>query len=135
MQLHGVLDGDDESHRTVIVDMLPAGWEIEAPVTDDTQFAFLGTLSDTRVREAHDDRFVAALDFGADLRGWLRDIDQDDDGKPAKPKLEDNEFRVVYIARAITPGKFTLPEAVVQDMYRPGFMARTVSGSTEISKH
>ena len=140
VELHGTVTGDmtegGANHRTVIVDMLPAGWEIEAPVVNDTQYGFLGPLSATRVREARDDRFVAAMDFGEDLTTWrvaaVEDDTDDKDNDDKKPRLEDDEFRVAYVARAITPGHFTLPEAVVQDMYRPGFMARTRAGMTDV---
>ncbi len=138
VELHGTVTGDSvdgsANHRTVIVDMLPAGWEIEAPVADDTQYGFLGPLSATRVREARDDRFVATMDFGEDLRNWrfAASEDDSDDSNDKKPRLDDDEFRVAYVARAITPGHFTLPEAVVQDMYRPGFMARTRSATTDV---
>ena len=133
--LHGFVTGDEASHRTVVVDMLPAGWEIEAPIAQDTDYAFLGPLSSTRVREARDDRFVAAMDFGSDLREFRVHIEEDnDDDDDKKSHLEDDEFRVAYVARAITPGHFTLPEAVVQDMYRPAFMARTAAGTTNIEK-
>ena len=40
VEVHGFVTGDDASHRTVIVDMLPAGWEIEAPIANDTDYAF-----------------------------------------------------------------------------------------------
>ena len=44
---------DDDDHRTVIVELLPAGWEIDAPITDDSSdYGFLGPLSQTRVVEA-----------------------------------------------------------------------------------
>jgi uncharacterized protein YfaS (alpha-2-macroglobulin family) len=131
VELHGFVTGDDNSHRTVVVDMLPAGWEIEAPVTDEKQYAFLGPLSQTRVREARDDRFVAALDFGSDLLGWRHRFVEEDD---SKVHLQDSEFRVAYVARAITPGHFTLPEAVVQDMYRPAFMARTAASVVDVER-
>jgi uncharacterized protein YfaS (alpha-2-macroglobulin family) len=127
--LHGYVTDGTVNRRTVVVDLLPAGWEIEAPVTSDTQYGFLGPLSQTRVREARDDRFVAAMDFGEDLRGWRHAIEEDDDNKP---HLRDDEFRLAYVARAITPGDFTLPEATVQDMYRPAVMGRTVSATTEV---
>ncbi len=131
VELHGFLTGDSLNHRTVIVDMLPAGLEIEAPIVKDTEYAFLGPLSNTRVREARDDRFVAALDFGEDLVNWRYQIEETNDDKP---HLENDEFRVAYVARAITPGHFTIPEAVVQDMYRPAFMARTAAASLDIEK-
>jgi uncharacterized protein YfaS (alpha-2-macroglobulin family) len=130
VELHGYVTADNESHRTVVVDMLPAGWEIEAPIANDTDYGFLGPLSSTRVREARDDRFVAAMDFGADLRSWRYFVEDND----SKPHLSESEFRVAYVARAITPGHFTLPEAVVQDMYRPAVMARTSAGVVDISK-
>jgi uncharacterized protein YfaS (alpha-2-macroglobulin family) len=131
-----VLDGGVvdrlEAHRTVIVDMLPAGWEIEAPVHDETEFGFIGPLSHTRVKEARDDRFVAALDFGDDLRHGYRSF-EDNEADDAKPHLEDWQFRVAYVARAVTPGHFTRPEATVQDMYRPAVMARTEAGVTDVA--
>ena len=43
-----------------------------------------------------------------------------------------NEFRVAYVVRAMPPGHFTLPAAVVQDMYQGQIMWRTVSGTTEV---
>jgi uncharacterized protein YfaS (alpha-2-macroglobulin family) len=129
-----VIDGDVtdriDTHRTVVVDMLPAGWEIESPVHDENEFGFIGPLSQTRLREARDDRFVAAMDFGENLRRGFRRFEETNDDKP---HLDDWEFRVAYVARAITPGHFTLPEAVVQDMYRPAVMARTEAGVTEVA--
>ena len=35
-------------------------------------------------------------------------------------------------ARVMTPGIFELPEAVIEDMYRPGVMARTEAGHTDV---
>ena len=60
--------------------------------------------SPTRVSEARDDRFVAA-----DLRG------------------SGSLYR-----RAVTPGRYTLP-AAVEDMYRPGVMARTAASGVRIA--
>ena len=116
---------DDNDHRTVIVDMLPAGWEIEAPVRKHDQAPFLGALSSTRVEEARDDRFVAAFDLGLTLNPGVAEID---DKAPAP--LGRNEFSVAYIVRVVTPGTFTRPEAVVTDMYQPQIMARTDAGET-----
>jgi uncharacterized protein YfaS (alpha-2-macroglobulin family) len=120
---------DDNGHRTVLVDMLPAGWEIEAPIAKDTEYAFLGALSKTRVREARDDRFVAAFDLGEGLeprQRWYFHEENDNE-----PHLPSNEFHVAYLVRVITPGSFDLPEAVVEDMYRPGVMARTAAAHTD----
>jgi len=119
---------DDDDHRTVIVDLLPAGWEIDAPITDDsTDYGFLGPLSKTRVVEARDDRFVAAFDLGD---GWANSPDSTDD---SQPHLESGQFQVAYLVRVVTPGAFTLPEAEVNDMYHPALMARTASTHTTIT--
>ncbi len=128
--LHGGVT-DDKTHRTVVVDMLPSGWEIEAPVTADTQYGFIGPLTETRVKEARDDRFVAAFDFGRDLVQW-RDFDSNEANND-KPHLDDDEFRLAYVARAITPGNFTLPESVIQDMYRPAIMGRSDAAATNVA--
>jgi uncharacterized protein YfaS (alpha-2-macroglobulin family) len=119
---------DEADHRTVVVDMLPAGWEIEAAITDDSSdYGFLGPLSQTRAVEARDDRFVAAFDLGGE---WPNQSDEVDD---SKPHLTDQQFQLAYIVRVVTPGSFALPEAVVSDMYRPTLMGRTVSGHTVVS--
>jgi uncharacterized protein YfaS (alpha-2-macroglobulin family) len=120
---------DEDDHRTVLVDMLPAGWEIEAAITDDSaDYGFLGPLSTTRVVEARDDRFVAAFDLGSH---WPSD--QDSDVDDSKPHLTDQQFQLAYIVRVVTPGRFTLPEAVVSDMYRPAVMGRTAAGHTIVT--
>jgi uncharacterized protein YfaS (alpha-2-macroglobulin family) len=129
--LHGEVT-DDKTHRTVVADMLPAGWEIEAPVTEETQYGFIGPLTATRVKEARDDRFVAAFDFGRDLVSG-RDIDRNETNDD-KPHLTDREFRLAYVARAITPGSFTLPEAVVEDMYRPVVMGRSEAAAAHVAQ-
>jgi alpha-2-macroglobulin len=130
VMLHGVSQ-DSDGHRSVVVDLLPAGWEIENAVGTSNQYSFLGPISAARVREARDDRFVAAFDLGDELLRRPGGGENDTDDK--KPHLEDNEFRMAYVARAITPGHFTLPEAVVQDMYKPQVMGRTASGITDVA--
>jgi len=68
----------------------------------DGPFRFLGKLTYANLREARDDRFVAATALAG--------------GK---------EFAFAYIARAVTPGDFLLPGAEARDMYRPSVAART----------
>ena len=75
---------DSKEHQTVLVDMLPAGWEIEGPVlpetpkdgseADDTHrsaphqtYSFLGALTNPHVTEARDDQFVAAFRLGNEV--------------------------------------------------------------------
>ena len=98
----------------VVDDPLPAGWEIETVLGEadakDGPFKFLGTLTDSRVREARDDRFVGATEVAG--------------GK---------EFAFAYIARAVTPGDYLLPGAEARDMYRPTVAARTAARRTAIA--
>ena len=72
-------------------------------------FAFVGEISYGRITEARDDRFVGAID----LRG--------------------TRYNFAYMARAVTPGTYTLPGAQVEDMYRPGVFARSAPGQIRIA--
>ncbi len=120
-----VISGQPEGARnypTVLVDLLPAGLEIETLLTpsdgagatnwdgtrSDGPFAWVGAISYAQVQESRDDRFVAS----ANLRG---------------------SYRYAYIARAVSPGRYTMPAAQVEDMYRPGVMARTSTGTIVIA--
>ena len=120
-----VISGQPEGARnypTVLVDLLPAGLEIETVLrpedgagsqswdgtTRNGPFSWIGSISYANVAEARDDRFVAS----SDLRG---------------------SYRYAYIARAVSPGRYTLPAAQVEDMYRPGVMARTSTGAVTIA--
>ena len=122
---------DHALHRLALVDLLPAGWEIEALLRPDQAPDFLGNLTRLRVGEARDDRMVAALDLGEEGYRYYR-FWQSDDEKNADDDAKKGSFRVAYVVRAVTPGSFTLPEAVVEDMYHPGTMARTAAGSAQV---
>ncbi len=100
-------------HPVIVADLLPAGFEIEtilqpADANNGGQssgpYKWAGALSRPRVAEARDDRFIAAVD----VRGR-------------------NRFTLAYVVRAVTPGTFAAPGAVVEDMYRPGVFARTAN--------
>src|SRR5437764_1258154 len=41
-------------------------------------------------------------------------------------------FTVAYVVRAVSPGKYVLPQAYIEDMYRPDRFGRTGVGSVEI---
>jgi uncharacterized protein YfaS (alpha-2-macroglobulin family) len=131
VSLSGSFDAGTNDHRTVVVDMLPAGWEIDNPITDDSSnYTFLGPLSTTRVMEARDDQFVAAFDLG---NGLGQSSDDGDNGQnDAQAQLDPYSFHVAYLVRVVTPGKFILPGAVVNDMYRPALMGRTATAQTLI---
>ena len=99
----------------VVSDLLPGGFEIDSPKlvgsADLKSFEWLGNASAAH-SEFRADRFVAAFDVRA---GGNR------------------EFSAAYVVRAVSPGKFTQPAAVVEDMYRPQFSARTAQGQINVS--
>ncbi len=91
--------------RLIVSDPLPAGFEIDNPnLLRSGDLARLDWLKlDGAVNsEFREDRFVAALS-GRRKEGW----------------------QLAYIVRAVTPGSFRQPAALVEDMYRPGLRATT----------
>jgi uncharacterized protein YfaS (alpha-2-macroglobulin family) len=62
--------------------------------------------------EYRDDRFVAAIDRRK--------------GQPAF-------FTLAYTVRAVSPGRYVHPPAVVEDMYRPERFGRTGYGTVEVT--
>ncbi|WP_234052019.1 MULTISPECIES: alpha-2-macroglobulin [unclassified Xanthobacter] len=99
----------------LLVDYLPAGFEIENPNLvqggEDGAFAWLDETSETSHVEFRDDRFVAAV----------------------TRQEGDDPFVVAYVVRAVSPGRYAHPPAVVEDMYRPDRFARTGSGTVEVA--
>lgn len=98
----------------IVADLLPAGFEIEGIIrqSDAGQtgpYAFLGNLAPTQIAEARDDRFIAALNTAGQ-----------------------DPLRIAYLVRAVTPGRFTQPGTVVEDMYRPDVFARSEAGQVVI---
>ncbi len=106
---------DKRNHRALLVDLLPAGWEIENAALGQGEplesFPWLEELTEAEHREARDDRFVAAIDLTA----------------------KQNRFRTAYIVRAVTPGSFVLPGSYVEDMYQPDLSARGAAGRVAIA--
>ncbi|NNU16569.1 alpha-2-macroglobulin family protein [Parvularcula sp. ZS-1/3] len=94
--------------QLVVTDLLPAGLEIEAVLDPGDAvsgpYRFLGRLTRADIAEARDDRFVASV-----------------------IRAGNDPFSFAYIARAVTPGSFTLPGAVTEDMYRPQIFGRSAS--------
>jgi hypothetical protein len=107
-----------------LIDLLPAGLEIEMPLTGDDgkPYPFLSALSDADMTDVRDDRFVASFTIGSAYVS-------DEDKKKAEPQPV---FRIAYIVRAVTVGKFVLPAGVVEDMYAPSIHARTTMGSVTV---
>ena len=111
-------------HETALLDLLPAGFEIESVLNEETvkSFPFLGTLSETRISEARDDRFFAAISLGnRPYQTWW----------DSSPK-HGNSYHVAYVVRAVTPGTFALPAANISDMYAPRVYGRTAMGNVTI---
>jgi len=101
--------------KILIADLLPAGFEIDNPAlvasADLSNFSWLPETSNYAHLEFRDDRFVAS---------FTRDTG------------ENSDITLAYVVRAVTPGNFTLPPAMVEDMYRPYLNARTATGSIEV---
>lgn len=109
------------SRTVVIADLLPAGLEIETVLgendgaasnrrDEDGLYPWLGKLSDFTLKEARDDRFIAS-----------------------RETYRTDHYTAAYIVRAVTPGRFVFPGAVVEDMYRPEDRAITPTQQLTIS--
>jgi uncharacterized protein YfaS (alpha-2-macroglobulin family) len=109
---------DQAGHRAMVVDLLPAGLEIENERLNNTRrtgdLAWLPELTDGGYEEYRDDRYVAAFDTDPD---------------------KSNGFAVAYILRAVTPGKYRAPAVEVEDMYKPETRARGPLGETTITAY
>ena len=91
--------------RLMVNDPLPAGFEIDNPnLLQGGDIDTLDWLKTVRAENAEfrNDRFLAAVD-------WRSDV----------------PFRLAYIVRAVSPGQFHHPAALVEDMYRPQMRAQT----------
>jgi uncharacterized protein YfaS (alpha-2-macroglobulin family) len=101
-------------HQALLVHGLPAGWEAEPARLGPGEvaaFPFLGELSRPRALARRDDRLVAQVDLS-----------------PEEPA-----FKLAFLIRAVTPGQFELPGAVLTDMYKPRFFARQNTGRITVA--
>ncbi len=110
-----ITEAKPEFGHIMVSDYLPAGFEIDNPhlvSSGDT-----GTLDwiedgeEPENTEFRDDRFTAAIDRAGDSNAV---------------------FTVAYVVRAVSPGKYVLPQAYVEDMYNPSRYGRTGTGSVEV---
>ncbi len=126
VHVFGQMD-DNRARLMALLDLLPAGFEIEGVVQrkedGSTMYPFLPALAVSNVAEARDDRFVATFDIGSSYQA----TDPKDAAARTKPK-----FHFAYIVRATVPGSYTVPAAVVEDMYAPRVRARTGMGQMTI---
>ena len=101
--------------KIMVTDLLPSGFEIDNPglVTSASaaNFDWLPEAPANAYLEFRDDRFAAAL---------------------TRDNGDNAAIAYAYVVRAVTPGKFVAPPALVEDMYRPYLNARTDSGVLEV---
>ncbi len=101
--------------RVIVADYLPAGFEIDNPrLVSSGETGTLSWITDAAMpvhNEFRDDRFTAAFE-------------RKQDSSPV--------FTVAYVVRAVSPGRYVLPQAIVEDMYRPDRFGRTATGTIEI---
>jgi len=102
--------------RVIVADYLPAGFEIDNPRLvssgETNTLAWITDAVEPVNSEFRDDRFSAAFD-------------RRQDSSPV--------FSVAYVVRAVSPGRYVLPQAKVEDMYRPDRFGRTATGNIEIA--
>ncbi|RTL54714.1 MAG: alpha-2-macroglobulin family protein [Bradyrhizobiaceae bacterium] len=104
-----------EYGHVMVADYLPAGFEIDNPhLVSSGDSGTLDWITDgvePASSEFRDDRFNAAIDRAST-------------DKPV--------FTVAYVVRAVSPGKYVLPQAYVEDMYNPSRYGRTGTGTIEV---
>ena len=104
-----------EYGHIMVSDYLPAGLEIDNPNLvssgDSGTLDWIEDGVDAADTEFRDDRFTAAIDRATDAK---------------------SVFTVAYVVRAVSPGKYVLPQAYVEDMYNPSRYGRTGTGAVEV---
>jgi len=99
----------------MVADYLPAGLEIDNPHLvssgDKNTLDWIEDGEEPENTEFRDDRFTAAIDRKSDDKAV---------------------FTVAYVVRAVSPGKYVLPQAYVEDMYNPSRYGRSGTGTVEV---
>ncbi len=113
---------DGGNYHGLLIDLLPAGFEIEKAVNGKEAeiFTWLPELSPFRYTDARDDRFVVAFDT--------------EQLKPLPGINTLRPFSFAYLVRAVTPGTYTLPPSEVEAMYRPEYRARNKAELVQVIK-
>jgi alpha-2-macroglobulin len=110
-----ITEAKPEFGHIMVSDYLPAGFEIDNPHLvssgDTGTLAWIEDGEEPVDTEFRDDRFTAAIDRAAN---------------------DKSIFTVAYVVRAVSPGKYVLPQAYVEDMYNPSRYGRTGTGSVEV---
>jgi len=136
------IEAKEPGGRVLLVDRLPAGFEIENPhLVESGDVKALEWLK-TSVRPEHsefrDDRFVAAFNLtnipaAAQSENGAEGTANDNEGDAAPSKGPAASATVAYMVRAVTPGAFIHPAATVEDMYHPQRYARSAAGTLNVS--
>jgi uncharacterized protein YfaS (alpha-2-macroglobulin family) len=102
--------------RVALTDYVPAGFEIDNPHLvssgDTGTLGWIENAGSPVYTEFRDDRFTAAFERRS--------------GDPTT-------YTVAYIVRAVSPGQYVLPQAVVEDMYQPDRFGRTGTGEVTVA--
>ncbi|MCE3256739.1 MAG: extracellular alpha-helical protein, partial [Nitrobacter vulgaris] len=110
-----ITEAKPEYGHIMVADYLPAGFEIDNPhLVSSGDTGTLDWIVDGKERvstEFRDDRFTAAVDRAANDKAV---------------------FTVAYVVRAVSPGKYVLPQAYVEDMYNPSRYGRTGTSRVEV---
>jgi alpha-2-macroglobulin len=110
-----ITEAKPEYGHIMVSDYLPAGFEIDNPNLvssgDSGTLSWIEDGAEPQDTEFRDDRFTAAIDRAAN---------------------DKSIFTVAYVVRAVSPGKYVLPQAYVEDMYNPSRYGRTNTGSVEV---
>ena len=111
-----ITDRQPQFARIMVADYLPAGFEIDNPHLvssgDTGTLSWIENALEPANAEFRDDRFSAAFE---------------------RKSGDAAVFAVAYVVRAVSPGRYVLPQAMVEDMYRPDRFGRTGTGTIEIS--
>jgi uncharacterized protein YfaS (alpha-2-macroglobulin family) len=111
-----ITDRQPQFARIMVADYLPAGFEIDNPHLvssgDTGTLSWIENALEPAYAEFRDDRFSAAFE---------------------RKSGDAAVFTVAYVVRAVSPGRYVLPQAMVEDMYRPERFGRTGTGTIEIT--
>ena len=111
-----VTEPQPEFARVALTDYVPAGFEIDNPHLvssgDTGTLDWIENAGSPVYTEFRDDRFTAAFE---------------------RRTVDAPVYTVAYVVRAVSPGTYVLPQAVVEDMYQPDRFGRTGTGEVTVA--
>ncbi|MBS7541351.1 alpha-2-macroglobulin family protein [Ancylobacter lacus] len=111
-------EDEPAASRLLLVDYLPAGFEVDNPRLvaggETGTLPWLEETGEPAHAEFRDDHVAAAFDRTQDAENAA-------------------VLTLAYVVRAVSPGRYAHPPAVVEDMYRPDRFARTAASRTEVT--